>query len=112
MSSAPELLLDENLSWRVARGLREHGYSITTISEAHLTSRGDRDVFQYAQAHRLAILTRDDDFRTQFAPPHAGIIVIQAPSGARNADILSCLLLRLSYTLAQSLNDRIQIIIC
>ena len=101
MSSAPELLLDENLSWRVARGLREHGDTITTISEAHLTSRRDRDVFQYAQGHQLAILTRDDDFRTQFAPPHAGIIVVQTHSASRNADILACLLAHLPDILAQ-----------
>lgn len=89
MSSKPELLLDENLSWRVARGLRAQGYTVLTTSEAHLVSQRDEDLFRYALAHHLIIVTRDDDFLTRFAPPHAGIIIVHASNAARNADILA-----------------------
>jgi predicted nuclease of predicted toxin-antitoxin system len=112
MPSAPELLLDENLSWRVARGLRAQGYVVVTTSEARLTSQADSQVFRYAQAHRLVIITRDDDFRIRFASPHAGVIIVQASNTARNTDILTCLLAQLPQTLASPLDDRVQVIVC
>ncbi len=112
MSSGPDLLLDENLSWRVARGLRAQGYSVITTMEARLASQRDAEVFRYAQAHHLVIVSRDSDFRSRFGPPHAGIIFVQAPSSAGNAEILHCLLAHLPATLAQQLNDRVHVIDC
>ena len=112
MSSAPEFLLDENLSCRVARGLRAQGYSVVTTTEAHLTSQRDEDVFRYAQTRHLVIISRDSDFRSRFGPPHAGIIIVQAPSVAGNAEILGCLLSHLPAVLAQPLDDRVHIIDC
>jgi predicted nuclease of predicted toxin-antitoxin system len=108
----PELLLDENLSWRVARGLRARGYAVLTISDAQLTGQKDSTVFRYAQVRGLVIVSRDDDFRTRFAPPHAGIIIVNAPNAARNADILMCLLAQLPALLAQPLANRIHSIEC
>jgi predicted nuclease of predicted toxin-antitoxin system len=112
VSSTPDFLLDENLSWRVARGLRAQGYSVVTTTEARLVSQRDEDVFRYAQAHHLVIITRDSDFRSRFGPPHAGIIVVQAPGAAGNADILSCLLAHLPAMLAQPLHDTVHVIDC
>ena len=112
MSSMPSLLLDENLSWRVARGLRAQGYSVVTTKEAHLTSQRDEDVFRYAQAHHLVIVSRDSDFLTRFRPPHGGIIVVQAPGSAGNTEILRYLIAHLPATLAQPLHDSLHVIDC
>lgn len=75
-------------------------------------SQRDEDVFRYVQAHHLVIVTRDDDFRTRFAPPHAGIIIIQASNTSRNTDILACLLAQLPTVLANVVNDAIRVIEC
>ncbi len=112
MSSRLDLLLDENLSWRVARGLRGQGYSVATTLDAGLAGLGNEDVFRYAQSHHLILVARDDDFRTRFAPPHAGIIVVYAPNSARNVDILACLLTQLPTLLAQPLDDTVHAIEC
>lgn len=108
----PDLLLDENLSWRVARGLRAQGYSVVTTSEAQLTGLRDEDVFSYARANHLVLVSRDGDFRSRFGPPHSGIIVVQAAASARNVDILTCLLSQLPLALGRQLADTVQIIDC
>lgn len=107
-----DLLLDENISWRIARGLRAQGYSVLTTAEAQLTGLRDEDVFRYAQAHRLILVSRDSDFRSRFGPPHAGIIVVQASFLARNADIPACLLANLPMALALRLENTVQVIVC
>lgn len=107
-----DLLLDENISWRIARGLRAQGYSVRTTAETQLTGLHDEDVFRYAQAHRLILISRDSDFQSRFGPPHAGIIVVQASFLARNTDILTCLLTHLPTILAQSLANSVKVIYC
>ncbi len=112
MSSAPDLLLDENLSWRVARGLRAEGYSVITTAEAQLAGLRDEDIFRYARTNHLIIVSRDTDFRLRFGPPHNGIILVQASALARNVDILTCLLAQLPLALDHQLADTIHIIAC
>jgi predicted nuclease of predicted toxin-antitoxin system len=112
MSSAVKLLLDENLSWRVARALKKAGFHVTTTQEAKLSALHDNEVFRYAQSHKLCLVTRDADFLTSYAPPHSGIIYVHCPEDANNATIIRCLLDRLPSVLATSIVDAVQQIHC
>lgn len=112
MSNTPDLLLDENISWRVARGLRAQGFSVITTSEAGLSGKLDNEVFLYAKAHQLVIVSRDSDFATRFAPPHAGIIHVLVPGSAKNIEILRCLESNLPAILAQPIRDTTRAIDC
>jgi len=115
MQSAPDtsrLLLDENLSWRVARGLAVAGYQVTTVADIGLASASDALVFAYAREHGYVLITRDSDFLTRFSPPHHGIIVVHCPSSADNAFVLRCLLAYLSALLVRDLDDGIWTIEC
>lgn len=112
VSSTPDLLFDENLSWRVARGLRAQGFSIQTVAEAGLAGKQDKDVFLYARIHHKIIVSRDSDFLTRFKPPHAGVIHVTAPGSVRTAELLNCLASQLPALLTQSLTDLTHIVVC
>ena len=112
MPNSSTLLLDENLSWRVSRGLSAAGYQVITAGDAALVGKQDSAVFDFARRHAAIIVTRDIDFLTRFAPPHAGIIVVSCSSQATNAGILSCLLAELPGILADTLTDTVRTINC
>lgn len=115
MPNAPDasrLLLDENLSWRVARGLAAAGYQVTTVAEIGLTTAADSVVFAHARDHSFVLVTRDSDFLTRFSPPHHGIIVVRCPSSADNAFVLRCLLAHLPALFARDLDDGVWPIEC
>ncbi len=112
MSSTVKLLLDENLSWRVARALSQAGFQVTTTQEASLSALHDNEVFRYAQSHKLALVTRDADFLTAYAPPHSGIVSVHCPEDANNAAIIKRLLDQLPSILATPIADSVQQIHC
>lgn len=115
MRSAPDisrLLLDENLSWRVARGLAAAGYQVTTVAEIGLATAADSVIFAHAREHGYVLITRDSDFLTRFSPPHHGVIVVHCPSSADNAFVLRCLLAHLPALLVRDLDDRVWPIEC
>jgi predicted nuclease of predicted toxin-antitoxin system len=110
MSTTHKLLLDENLSWRVARDLTRAGYDVLTTAQANLTSLGDHLVFQRAQQLGRVIMTRDSDFRMRFTPPHHGIIVLNCESTVGNREIVDTLLHMLPTVLGADLADMITVI--
>lgn len=112
MPSLSRLLLDENLSWRIARGLRSAGYDVTTVAAAGLTSLSDAVVFAYARSQGLTIVTRDNDFSQRFGPPHNGILLIHAPGQASNQHLLDCLSAHLPAVLQQPLANALIAIQC
>jgi predicted nuclease of predicted toxin-antitoxin system len=109
-STNRKLLLDENLSWRIARDLAKAGYDVLTTTQANLAGLGDHLVFQRAQHLQRIIVTRDSDFLTRFAPPHAGIIVLDCDSTVGNRPIVQKLLQMLPNLLTQELADRISVV--
>lgn len=111
MSNSPNLLLDENLSWRVARGLKQAGYQVITTKDLGLNGLHDVKVFRQAQEQQCVIITRDGDFLKDFAPPHYGIIVLRCADTANNTRILQKLLSVLPELLQQELVNSIQSII-
>ncbi len=61
------LLLDEMISPRIARELREHGHDVKAVKKDRpdLASRGDRELVRQMAAERRAIVTNDiADFQT------------------------------------------------
>lgn len=112
MPSAVKLLLDENLSWRVARGLSAAGYQVTTAAAAALQSAPDAAIFEFARRQGYTLVTRDSDFLNHFPPPHSGILVVQCPSDATNAVVLNCLLAQLPGVLTDDLRDEVRVILC
>ena len=107
MSSNPKFLLDENLSWRVARSLKQAGYQVSTTQELGLNGLHDSHVFRQAQEQQCIIITRDSDFLKDFAPPHYGIIVLLCSDTVRNTIILQKLLSVLPELLQHDLANSI-----
>lgn len=59
------LLLDENLSSRIAEGLRARGFDVLAVTEVpELRGQPDATVFEWAIDHGRAIATYDVDFAT------------------------------------------------
>ena len=110
MSINHELLLDENLSWHIARDLAKVGYDVLSIAQANAAGLKDQLVFQRAQQLQRIILTRDSDFRERFAPPHYGIVFLDCDSTVGNQQILQKLLETLPHLLATDLANAISII--
>ena len=71
------LFLDQNVRVEVSWGLRDDGHEVIHASEAGLGQRDDPTVFQWAQAHRLTLVTFDIDFAERSywgREPHHGIV--------------------------------------
>jgi predicted nuclease of predicted toxin-antitoxin system len=102
-----KLLLDENLSWRVARDLTKAGYDVLSTTQSNTAGLGDHLVFQRAQQLQRILVTRDSDFLARFAPPHHGIIVLNCDGGINNGQIVQKLLVILPDLLAQDLSNTV-----
>jgi len=58
-----KLLLDQNISFRVGKILRQQNLSIYHISDENLINKLDIEIFSYAKQNQYAaIVTKDDDF--------------------------------------------------
>lgn len=56
------LLLDQNISYKVARQLAIHFHGIVHVSDVKLLNASDEQIWEYARTHLLAIVTFDSDF--------------------------------------------------
>lgn len=55
-----KLLLDEQITYKVAESLRDQGRDATAVGEIRsLRGSSDRDVFDFAQTERRAVVTYD-----------------------------------------------------
>ena len=43
--STPKIYLNENLSWKIAKSLREYGYDVISSHEAGMNTKGDNEQF-------------------------------------------------------------------
>ncbi len=93
-----KFLVDEDLPRSTARALRSAGYEIEDVRDIGLRGSSDEQVFAYAQAHSLTLMSADMGFTNPWrfsARPHAGIVLIRLPNDvpteAMNREILSAL---------------------
>jgi predicted nuclease of predicted toxin-antitoxin system len=56
------LLIDANLSPRVARGLRDAGFDATHVADLHLLTATDDEIFDRAAKDERVVVTADSDF--------------------------------------------------
>lgn len=87
-------LIDESVSWRVARDLREAGHDCVHVDQSGLDSSSDRAIFGAAVSDARHIMTQDIDFQT-----------LLLSSGRATPSVL---LLRLSSGKARSQFEAIQ----
>jgi predicted nuclease of predicted toxin-antitoxin system len=91
-------LVDEDLPRSTARALRSAGYETEDLRDVGLRGHTDEQVFAYAQAHSLTLMSADMGFTNPWRFPsraHAGIVLIRLPNelttDAMNREILSAL---------------------
>lgn len=81
-----KLLLDENLSFRLARSLAADFPDTAHLSQTGLLGAADLVIWEYAREHGYVIVTKDDDFRSlslvKGAPPK--VIWLRVGNAATN----------------------------
>ncbi len=68
--------LDENVSPKIANGMRLQGLDVTTTQETGLLKASDEIQFRFAQREQRVIITQDSDFLRIASrhPNHSGIL--------------------------------------
>ena len=94
------LLLDENISWRLAVYLRPHCVAVLHVRDISLDNSPDTSIWRYARQHGYNVLTKDEDFlrlvlAEGFPPRVMAVQNAQVPV-AKLADCLLARLARLS----------------
>jgi predicted nuclease of predicted toxin-antitoxin system len=76
-----KLYLNENLSWRIAKALREYGYDVISSHEAGMDQADDPTQFAFAIEHERTVVTNNfrdfvalDEEYAQQEKSHYGII--------------------------------------
>jgi predicted nuclease of predicted toxin-antitoxin system len=59
-----KLLLDENISWRIAKYIENYFDEIIHVTSVHNHRLNDLEIWLYAKENNLTILTFDEDFRS------------------------------------------------
>jgi predicted nuclease of predicted toxin-antitoxin system len=57
------LLVDNQLPVALARYLGAHGWECIHVRDVGLDEVSDQDIWEYAKAHSLTIITKDEDFQ-------------------------------------------------
>ena len=87
-----KLLVDENLSPRLAQMLQDDYPGTTHVREAGLLGAPDSDVWDHARTNTFVIVSKDDDFRQRSflegAPPKVVWLQVGNAGTARIAELL------------------------
>lgn len=76
-------LIDEDLPRTLAAELTAAGFPASDVRDVNLSGTPDPLIFQYAQQHRLVLVSADVEFgNVMLYPPgtHAGIILMRIPN--------------------------------
>ena len=89
------LLLDANISWRLAKNLKQHFTDCFHVDSILLSVPAkDAEIWQYAKLHGLIIVTNDDDFfdyvQVKGFPPK----IILLRTGNQSNDYIEALLIK------------------
>ncbi|SHI30679.1 Predicted nuclease, contains PIN domain, potential toxin-antitoxin system component [Hymenobacter daecheongensis DSM 21074] len=86
------LLLDENISWRLAAYLRPHCAAVLHVRDVGLANSPDTTIWRYARQHGYDIVTKDEDFLrlviTEGFPPRVVAIQNAQVPAAKLAEFL------------------------
>lgn len=81
---APRLLLDANISPRVAEALRSEGLDALHVAEIGLIAATDRQILEQASEDGRTVVTFDLDFAAMTAAlgkaPATGVMILRLPS--------------------------------
>ena len=93
MTERVRLYTDEHVPKAVARGLRERGVDVLTVSEAGMLGASDEEHLSFALGHGRVIFTQDEDFLRLHVSErqHAGIVY--APQQTAIGEIIRGLML-------------------
>jgi len=77
-----KLYLNENLTWRIAKALREYGYDVISSHEANMDHTDDPTQFSFAVSQKRSVVTNnfsdfialDEEYRVK-EKSHYGIIL-------------------------------------
>ena len=92
MNETRGLLVDQNLSPRVARALGPWFERVVHVREVSLKASSDSDLWVWAKTNGLAILTKDSDFHQRsFALGHPPKVIWVRIGNASTAGVISLL---------------------
>lgn len=57
--SEPKIYLNENLSWKIAKALREYGYDVVSSHEVGMDAQEDDVQFDFSVSEKRAVLTNN-----------------------------------------------------
>jgi predicted nuclease of predicted toxin-antitoxin system len=105
-------LVDENLPRSLATDLIANGYIAEHVYDIGIGGAKDPAVYAHAQSHQFVIITGDKDFSNirVYAPPHAGIVVVEVPDRMPPEPRKQLILRQLSTLSGQALDNLLTII--
>jgi predicted nuclease of predicted toxin-antitoxin system len=101
--------LDENVTPKIAKGIRAHGIDVTTTNEANLRSTSDETQFDYAQRTERVLITHDTDFLSiaSTGVEHFGIVFAKQEGYSIGKIVLECISLYHQFS-AEEMRNRVE----
>jgi predicted nuclease of predicted toxin-antitoxin system len=87
-------LLDNNLSFRLAGQLQKYGIEVEHVGRCGLSDVDDAQIFQYAGAHDMILISKDDDFLDLAAMRGRPPLVVKLDIGNLSTSATLAVLLR------------------
>jgi predicted nuclease of predicted toxin-antitoxin system len=85
-----KFLVDNQLPSALARLLVSKGHDASHVVDLHLDSATDAEIWKYAEANSLVLITKDEDFSRRASQPNASVQVVWVRRGnCRTTALLS-----------------------
>ena len=100
-----KLLLDQNISFRVVKKLKDYFSSVEGVKEKGLFNKDDRAIWDFCRQHEYTIVTFDEDLydlTTLYGPPPK---IIWLRTGNLGNDQIVELLIRYKANIEYFIND-------
>lgn len=96
-------LLDNSVSWRIARSLREAGHDAIHVADLGLADEDDAVIYQRAMSDRRFLITQDADFSAHHSSANEPVAVVLFRLSTGRPSVLASTLLASLPTLAGQL---------